>query len=254
RQDVPMTYMGDMVNYDPEKKVFRLVDYYFNPFENPQLDVDTLNAAASVEKNEKERKEGIQLSDKDYIRHIEKVKDTLNVKMTDKIIPLEPIIEKTIPDKKGKEKTVKEKQKGPKALVFEDLDIVEGITLEHCREVIKLTYEHLKKNYTGRVVLDIIQEQHQQIKMFYEILGLLANKVDIIEADRNAKEKLLTEATERLDEVDIAKESFDILEKKKKLTALELVLLVFSGIMLIAFLVLVIMFIGGSGGSTVATY
>ncbi|MHA1416554.1 MAG: hypothetical protein ACTSRR_09885, partial [Candidatus Heimdallarchaeaceae archaeon] len=37
RQDVPMTYMGDMVNYDPEKKVFRLVDYYFNPFENPQL-------------------------------------------------------------------------------------------------------------------------------------------------------------------------------------------------------------------------
>lgn len=201
-----LVFMGDLINYDPKEKKFELVDYYFNPFENPQEDVNTLHAATITEQ--------------------EKLKEQIkNVR------------------KRGQKVAVEIKD-----LVLKDMPLVEGITLENCREVIQKNYTELKQDYTSEIVKEIIDEQKKQLIILFEVANLLLGRADVLEADRDAKDKLFNEATKRLDEVNIAQESLEPEPKKKKLTVLEFVLLVFSGLMFVVFIILIIMLYNTTGG------
>lgn len=128
------------------------------------------------------------------------------------------------------------------------MPLVEGITLENCREVIQKNYTELKQDYTSEIVKEIIDEQKKQLIILFEVANLLLGRADVLEADRDAKDKLFNEATKRLDEVNIAQESLEPEPKKKKLTVLEFVLLVFSGLMFVVFIILIIMLYNTTGG------
>lgn len=195
---------NEALNYDKESGELYYVDTYFSPFENAQLDVDTLSASvfSSV------------------------ASENLKVKAT------------------GEKKKIRDSK-------LKDQATVHKLELADLREIVNKIYKDLTKDQDGKNltdpnklfsemrVKDIILLFHGQQKTLTEVTSLALDRSDLLEADRNAKDKAFNEAVKRLEDHELEAESLETPEKKKKMSFLEIILLVFAALLLTTVIILI---------------
>ena len=193
---------NEALNYDKETKELYYLDPFINPFENAQLDVDTLNASVFSQQatdNLRVKATGEKL--KDSQAHL---MDQPTVHKLE-LVNLRPIVNK----------------------IYSKLGTRDG------KEV------NPDKLYSEMRVKDIVLLHHEQQKTLTEVISLALDRADLLEADRNAKDQAFLEAVRRLEDHELESESLETPEKKKKMSPLSIILLGFCIILFITLVVLI---------------
>ena len=194
---------NEAVNYDKETGELYYLDLFVNPFENAQLDIDTLNASVFSQQ----------------------ASENLRVKATG------------------------EKLKDDQAKL-KDLPIVHKLELVNLRPIVNKIYSNLTTNKKGETVdpdtlysemrvKNILLLYHEQQRTLTEVVSLALDRADLLEADRNAKDKAFLEAVRRLEDHELESESLETPEKKKKMSSLSIILLSACIILFITLVVLI---------------
>ncbi|MCE7747343.1 MAG: hypothetical protein GPJ51_03035 [Candidatus Heimdallarchaeota archaeon] len=193
---------NEALNYNKETGELYYLDPFINPFENAQLDIDTLNASVfSQQATEKLRVKATGEKLKDSQAHL---MDQAVVHKLE-LVNLRPIVNK----------------------IYENLGTKDGKDVDP------------ETLYSEMRVKDIILQRHEQQKTLTEVISLALDRADLLEADRNAKDKAFIEAVQRLEDHELESEGLSIPDKKKKITPLSIVLICFCAILFITLIVLI---------------
>ena len=202
--------MSEALTYDKETKELYYLDPYLNPFENAQLDINTLDAKVlqiiAEEKTavkltgEKEKLAEPTMQDQPMVRQL-------------KISELRGLLDKE----------------------FSKLAIKDGKEVKP------------EEIYAEKRIIDILVEGNYQKRFLTENMNVVLDHVDQLEAALIGKTKSYDEAVRRLEDSELDNEALSDFETKKQMTSLSKILLTFAGLLLAIIIVLIVLLYNSGG-------
>jgi hypothetical protein len=225
-------YLGDVLNFNPETKKFKVVDAFYDIFESDQADVSTLNSVVT-----EEVKKEIKLT-KAELEELKQIEQ-------ERLIIAEEVKKNYTPEFVEAKETGREYIAETERLLLDDEPIRKNLELEQARKLIYDRYDELADSYDGILVKNILDQQHQDVKLFMETSILQFKKIDRLESENKGYQESLKEAHDTLEKHQLLLSNAPESDKNKKLSTLEIILFSIIGLLVVGFIVTLIVILGG---------